>query len=166
MNFDCLSPKEVQERYNRADDKNYILEVLADLTASKPEDVAEMLGVEYTRCVYEYTYIPKVDRKPNVKIDPEKIRALHQQGMSDREIAERLNYSVTSVGKWRRKTGLPLNPVRDKSRVSHEAALKLYHMGFTDRQIANVLGVSKSAVVGWRHRKFLPSVSQMKGAPA
>lgn len=159
MNFDCLSPREIRERYNWAADKSEILQVLADLTCSTPAEVAGLLNVEYRPRSVRCAYTPKTERKSNVKVNPEKMLALYQQGKTDKEIAAELDYSVTSVGKWRRKMGLALIPAA-KPCVDSDAAMGLYRKGFTDRQIANLLGVTKSAIIGWRHRKGLVCVSK------
>ncbi len=38
-----------------------------------------------------------------------KRRALHNQGLTDREIAARLNYSERAINYWRRQNNLPCN---------------------------------------------------------
>lgn len=167
MNFDCLSPSEIRARYKQAEDKRYILDVLGDLTCSTPAEVAALLGVECPKRCPEYRYVKVTTRKPSTKINPELMRPLYDKGMSDSEIGAVLGYSRTSVGKWRRKEGLPCN-TQPGSVVKHEA-LALYKKGYTDRQIAEALGVTKASVVGWRFRRGLPvnrPVSAKEACPA
>ena len=46
MNFSVISEKDVIARFKKAENKRFILRVLADLTASSEEEVAELVGVK------------------------------------------------------------------------------------------------------------------------
>ena len=153
MNFECLSKQEIEYRYRQADDKAEILKVLADLTCSTPEEVVDLLGVPCpATCIWE-SY--QFSRKANAKIDTDAIIRLYETGLSDRQIAQKLDYSVSSVSKWRRKFGLPPHGVRPV--VDFQSAMELYKAGWSDNRIARVLGTSKATISGWRHRNYLPA---------
>lgn len=46
MNFSVISEQEAIAKYKKATNKNLAIRVIADLTASKKEEVAEFLGVK------------------------------------------------------------------------------------------------------------------------
>lgn len=88
-------------------------------------------------------------------------RSLHAKGLTDREIAERLNVSMAAIGAWRYRRGLKVNPVK-KFNTSARGTLKLdrqanarrmalYRQGLTDREIAEREGVTVSAIKQWRY---------------
>ena len=156
MNFDCLSPKEIRDRYRWADDKRYILEVLGDLTCCSAEDVALFLNVDCPPRRPEYHYIPVTARKAPVRINPALMRPLYDKGLTDGEIAAEIGCTRTTVGKWRRKEGLALNVKPAFYANDREELKRLYKLGYTDRQIAEALHITKNTVTGWRHRRGLP----------
>ena len=144
MTFSCVTPEEVRRKYRSAENKEYILGVLADLTAASKTEVKDFLGVgsDYPRL-----------RKQNVKVDEVKAQELYGQGLCDAAIADKIGTSRTSVSGWRRKKGLPRNvpPKRPDNRM------ELYLQGLGDDDIAKLSGFSKKQVFDWRHNNRLPS---------
>lgn len=148
MNFSVLSPKEIRWRYEQADDKGEILQVLADLTASEPRDVAELLNVP---CVYSR----RSERGRPCEFDQEEARRLYDMEWTDARIANKLNVSRETIGRWRRVNGLAGYAPRALDTVK---AMELYKQGKRDPEIAQMCGVSKSTVWTWRTKLGLPAV--------
>lgn len=46
MNFSVISERDAIAKYKKANNKNLAIRVIADLTVSKKEEVAEFLGVK------------------------------------------------------------------------------------------------------------------------
>ena len=46
MNFSVISEREAIAKYKKAKNKNFAIRLIADLTASNKEEVAEFLGVK------------------------------------------------------------------------------------------------------------------------
>lgn len=46
MNFSAISKQDAIAKYKKATNKNFAIRVIADLTASNKEEVAEFLGVK------------------------------------------------------------------------------------------------------------------------
>lgn len=91
-----------------------------------------------------------------VRLEHELLR-LHRAGKNDRQLAEELEVSKTTVRKWRLKNGLEANERPNQSRVDERKAMRLYEGGWNDTQISKALGVSVNTVWKWRHRRGLPS---------
>jgi|GEM_PF-4699608 len=105
------------------------------------------------------------------KHDPEQEKCrleLYQQGLSDKEIAERLGDTYIAIGQWRFSRSLPSNG-RQYQRLSpeeHEARMLLYRQGLNDREIAKALGVRYQTIAGWRYIHHLSAnVSQGRHLP-
>ena len=144
MTFSCISPEDVRAKYNAAEDKNYILGVLADLTASTKYDVRIFLGISKGR-------LP--GRKPPGTMDPVVARQLYDEGYSDSQIGDILGVARQTVGCWRRKSGLTVhNPVV----TVEDNRMELYYKGMTDPDIARAVGVTQAVIWRWRTRKGLP----------
>ncbi len=79
---------------------------------------------------------------------------LHEEGLNDREVAERLGANRRTVLDRRRRLGLESNRphVRD-----HQRFLALYEKGMNDPEIANALGVTDGMVYNYRKRHGLAS---------
>ena len=87
------------------------------------------------------------------KMVDEKLPALYKQGLTDKEIAKKLNVSDTCIGKHRRKIGVPPNSIKAQSKLKkslEENFYKLYMKGLSDPQIAKKLGVAASTI--WNYR--------------
>lgn len=80
---------------------------------------------------------------------------LYQQGLVDRQIAEKVGGSQTTIGAWRRFNRLPPNRARvEKATYAdrYKRRTELYHQGLSDKQIAEIEGVTRAAISTWRHR--------------
>lgn len=161
MNFDCLSAEEIRTRYRRADNKSEIIQVLADLTCSSKLEMCRFLGVEP----------PK--RKPKNALDEKMALVYYKAGMTDQEIAERLDVSETAVCVWRKSAGLPFkNQKGEEYADSEKVRMRLWSQGLNDAEIGDVLGITCKAVFNWRQRRGLSANarqgrydrSKMKGA--
>lgn len=152
MTFSCLSEEEVRKKYREADDKDYIVEVLAGLTCASGAEIMHFLGLEKK---------PKViGGKEYKRIDREKAMELYKAGHTDREIADVLGVTDKSVGAWRRGLGLEIN----SRRVNNDAnRMELYLKGMNDSEIASALGQSNSAIQGWRKKRNLPANATQGG---
>lgn len=153
MIFSCMSAAEIREKYRRADDKHEMLKVLMELTCSTKEEMQEFLGLDV---------IPKPPkgRKQLVYIDNDKARALYDQGMSDRQIADALGVTKQGVRNWRERNRLRCHKQDDqqarKSMIDETKAKALYEKGMSDQQIATAIRATKSAVRHWRRRTDRP----------
>lgn len=137
MTFEILSPGEVRAKYNRAPNKKQMLGVLADLTCSTEDEVADFLGVE----------IPTAPGRINTK----KAYRLYKEKKSDIQIAKELGVSRQAVYDWRVSRDLPQLNVKagDKERMD------AYNRGLSDRKAALELGISREAFRHWRHKNGL-----------
>ena len=54
MDFSVISKQEAIEKYKKANNKIWAIGIIADLTASKKEEVAEFLGV---KLIKEYPWV-------------------------------------------------------------------------------------------------------------
>jgi DNA-binding transcriptional regulator YiaG len=145
MTFACLSEAEVREKYRRADDKEYMIEVLAGLTGSTHAEVRAFLGVGAKR---------KRKISPPTPIDGNEARRLYDLGLCDREMAEGLGVQKDKVRNWRRRNGLPCNPEKKEPK---DDRMKLYEQGLTDIEIGKRIGLSKNAIWYWRNTNNLPA---------
>ncbi|GAG77792.1 unnamed protein product [marine sediment metagenome] len=89
--------------------------------------------------------------KPGRLFTDQQLIELYDQGLIDREIAEKLGVHFSTVNKHRTRLGLK---AKGSNRAfTDQQLIDLYEQGFSDREIAEKLGVS-GALVG-RHRKRL-----------
>ncbi len=84
--------------------------------------------------------------------DTEKARALYEQGLNDRQIAEAVNVSANTVNRWRTANGLMKTA---KPGIDEEKARALYAQGMNDPQMAAELGTNRRNVSAWRARNRL-----------
>ena len=93
-------------------------------------------------------------------VDNAAIVDLHRQGLSDHEIADRLDCGTSTVQR-RRSHELELPPngsggrERGSTAFDEDAALELYEEGHTDAEIADALGVHRTTVGQFRARERL-----------
>jgi len=79
--------------------------------------------------------------------------AIYNQGLRDKEIAEKIGVSLDTIYRWRKAHGLP----RNYERTANDAIrFSLYREGKTDREIATSVGIKKNAIWYWRKRNNLP----------
>lgn len=150
MTFAVMSPKEIEEKYRRADSKAEILQVLADLTVSTPEEVAEFLGVPCSYSAYSGKGRP-------AEFSHAQAKQLYDLGFTDAQIANELGVSRRTINRWRQKEGLE---GRMPVVLDAEQAMELYQQGLRDGEIAQKIGVSKSRVWSWRKKMGLPVVGK------
>lgn len=142
MTFTCVSPEEVRAKYRAAEDKAYMVGVLADLTASSKKEVIAFLGADF---------VPS-QRKAAVPLDREAAKKLYDKGHSDAEIADQLGVHYKTVERWRRENGL----FRRNPEAVAVSWMELYEQGLSDVDIAQAVGVTQSTIWRWRHRDRLP----------
>jgi DNA-binding NarL/FixJ family response regulator len=81
------------------------------------------------------------------KVTDEKLRELHKQRLTSREIAEELNVTESTIRYHLKKLGL-------KNHLSHEITdtdkiKQLYLKGLTNREIAQKLHITQASVHYW-----------------
>lgn len=98
----------------------------------------------------------------------QRVRELHAQGATDRDIAEALGLTVPAANQLRRRLHLPVHPA-DRSlwaasmanRESRRPEVRRLHaLGWSDARIATEIGVSKSRVGELRRLMQLPAVGR------
>ncbi len=85
-------------------------------------------------------------------------RVLYDQGMTDREIAERIGISDSKVYHWRhRKEKLPLHPSHHgpDCRCDWDKAMEMHRRGCGDAEIAKEVGCARNTVYRWRMKHDL-----------
>lgn len=120
------------------------------------------------RGVWGGVYTAPKRNRPDAISDMNHVRklALYRQGMTDKEIADALRTTPTSISGWRSRMSLPVNPSktargRQPAQIAlpprvEEARMKLYNAGKTDQEIANAVGVETGVINKWRNRRGLP----------
>ena len=99
MNFSCLTEEEVRYKYRKADNKEWMVRILADLTCSSQKEMEEFLGANIIRAK-----IPK-----RTYLDKELAKKLYDLGMTDGEIANKMCVSRDTIRSWRKRSGLVSN---------------------------------------------------------
>ena len=84
----------------------------------------------------------------------QEIARLNAEGLTDREIADKLGISAVYAGDIRRRAGLPRNPA--PCNRTPQLAPALYAQGMTDQEIADKIGVCRDTVAKWRRSENLP----------
>jgi len=87
------------------------------------------------------------------KFSDSELKKLYEQGLIDREIAEKLGVSKGAVWERRNSLGLPPN---GRKKFSDSEFKELYEEGLNDYEIGEKLGVSRSAVRNRRNSLDLP----------
>lgn len=146
MDFSCFSPDEVRLKYDRANNKNEMICVLADLTASTEKEMMEFLGIK--------------SRSKYFKLTDSNVMELYNSGMTDKEISLEIGVTVDAVKAWRRRNGgLPPNKkaVGTTQQTKDMERYVLYMNGLSDSQIASQLGLRPGAITKWRRKYGLVS---------
>lgn len=99
MNFSCLTEEEVRYKYRKADNKEWMVRILADLTCSSEKEMEEFLGANIIR-----TKIPN-----RTYLDKELAKKLYDLGMTDGEIANEMYVSRDAIRSWRKRNGFVSN---------------------------------------------------------
>lgn len=82
---------------------------------------------------------------------------LHREGLTDRQIAERLGATRNAVKIWRVANRLPPNGPGNRCAVLMAERMTLYQRGMSDHGIAKLQNVHHSSVWLWRRRQGLPN---------
>lgn len=99
MNFSCLTEEEVRYKYRKADNKERMIQILADLTCSSEKEMEEFLNLNIIRArIHKRTYL-----------DKELAKKLYDRGMTDGEIANEMRVSRDTIRSWRKRNGLVCN---------------------------------------------------------
>lgn len=94
---------------------------------------------------------PGVDRfVPPPRIDYARVQSLYNEGLTDKEIAEKLGCNKSKVWEWRTKRGLPSHSNRGKHDLN--AVEQLYRRGYSDTMISRELSIPAYVVTQWRNR--------------
>lgn len=136
--------KEVLPLYLGAADKKKQLNILADMMQLSTNQIVNMLK----QLGYHPPRVPNYDPRPK-QLDNNRVLALYNRGLCDRDIADRLGISANRVRAWRRSHNLALNPAKGKV-IDYAKMEELYHMGYYDKQIARQVGISDTQVRRWR----------------
>lgn len=100
MIFTVITEEECRRKYERAEDKYKMLEILSGLTACSKLQMAKFLGCE----------IPfKYNRGGTHVTIGKKYFELYNQGLTDRQIAEETGVKIDCVKRWRYRQGIPAN---------------------------------------------------------
>ena len=78
------------------------------------------------------------------KFSDEELLELHQQGLTDREIAQNLGVTQAAVNYRREKLCLKNN--YEPETFSNDELIKLHRQGYTDREISEDLHVTQAEV--------------------
>ena len=100
MVFSVITPEQCRKKYEKAEDKVEMLQVLADLTASSRFEMAKFLGCELPRNYNHGGLHVTVGKK---------YFELYNKGYTDRQIAEETGVKIHCVKNWRYRHGIPAN---------------------------------------------------------
>ena len=100
MLFTVITAEQCRKKYENAEDKSEMIEILSGLTACSRMEMAKFLGCELPR-----TY----NRGgPHVTIG-KKYFELYNKGYTDYQIAEEAGVKIHCVKNWRYRHGIPAN---------------------------------------------------------
>jgi len=91
--------------------------------------------------------------------DDARRRELYSYGLSDREIAERVDVSRAAIKSWRRSRMLPANKSNASPKLSkseQRRRMQFYRRGYCDFTLAQIFNLTKAGVVTWREASGLP----------
>ena len=89
---------------------------------------------------------------------------LWKKGYNDKEIAEKLFWTVSYIGIIRRGLGLPRHKRKRVKDLYSDQIKELYDDGLNDREISKELGISPQEVGAWRHEHGNPKLN-IRGRP-
>ena len=136
-----MTLSELRRRYRNGTS----IEILAELAGCDRKDVIyalEQSGVALQKPDCNYT---------DVDAESHRIEALYDQGMNDREIAEALDLSQTTIAWWRKKNNRSSN-FKSRSIIDIDKLIELDNLGVSVPEIAKQLGASIKTVYKWRQR--------------
>jgi uncharacterized protein YjcR len=94
-----------------------------------------------------------ISSRIKMNIDKDRFKKLYENGYNDRQIAEKMGFTIDSISNHRRKLGLPSH----RKYCDYSKCMELYQRGYNDVQIACELGLAKNTVGIWRKRNGLPT---------
>lgn len=147
MIFATLSPEEVRRKYDQAENKAQMIEILCGLTAASRSELLKFLGLEKTPTS---KFDPRSGAGRALAVFDEALaRKLLAQGLGAREIAERVRVSRNTIYVWMSRNGLR-TAHREEKDAREKRRMRLYQSGATDLEIALSEGVCRSSVSSWR----------------
>ena len=84
------------------------------------------------------------------------LKQAHSEGLSDGQIAERLDWPRGRAVYWRKKLGLESNIPKCNTKYDLALCEKMYKEGRKDVDIAEALGCTSHNIRNWRNRRGLP----------
>ena len=85
-------------------------------------------------------------------IDNKKARELYDQGLTDREISEKLKTVPGVVGQWRKRYRFEQNTILDDGfKADYEL---LDSLGYDTKQIASACDVSEKSLLRWKRSRI------------
>lgn len=90
-----------------------------------------------------------------IDIDAETFMELYSSGFNDTEIAQKMDFKVSRICKFRHKLGLPSVTGKGRKAKQDDLRMELYERGFNDSQIAKKIGVPVSTILSWRKQRGL-----------
>ncbi|MGW0493535.1 hypothetical protein [Streptomyces olivaceus] len=91
------------------------------------------------------------------RADEKRLREMWAAGAPVHEIAAELGVNRATIGKWRKKLGLPQRPQNELMFRSADQFRTLWKAGATYPEIRTVLGISDPTISKWRKELGLPS---------
>lgn len=108
-----MTDEEVVRNYRQAKDRKGIIQILADLNATNKNSILDILErageikpMEEQKADKQNPIRRKTGRPPEVVFDEDVARQLYEQGLVDREIAQRLDVTKNAIWKWRNRNNL------------------------------------------------------------
>ena len=108
-----MTKEEIIRHYLGAKKKKEDIQVLAELNDVHKKEIETIL---IENGVLEKT----MTKQQNTKYDPEQMRHLYDEGLNDREIAEKMGCTNTTVLTFRQKNNLPPNAQRRGNKQTSE----------------------------------------------
>jgi hypothetical protein len=90
-----------------------------------------------------------------INMDADTFMQLYSNGLTDTEIAQRMDLRVSRICKFRHKLGLPSVTGKGRKAKHDNLRMELYRRGFNDSQIAQKIGVPVSTILSWRKQRGL-----------
>ena len=123
---------------------SYMLFDYLDVYKNAPDDDPEVIRLRKIAGITPNSNTPKKRRGNRKEIDDEAINRLNQQGLNIRQIAEQLDYAVSTVSQHLRK--IKLNIPHANYKEIDDKIIELHKTGLTRNAIAEAIGVTGTTV--------------------
>lgn len=123
---------------------SYMLFDYLDVYKNAPDDDPEVIRLRKIAGITPNANTPKKRRGNRKKIDDEAINRLNQQGLNIRQIAEQLDYAVSTVSQHIRK--IKMNIPHANYKEIDDKIIELHKLGLTRNAIAEAIGVTGTTV--------------------